>query len=517
MAHFNLGNALVRLGQPDEAIGCYRKTLDLRPDFLEAQNNLGNLLREQGRLEGAVACYRRVLDLRPNSPDVANNLGIALGEQGRLSEAVACYRRVLELRPDLPEAHNNLGHALERQGRLDEAIACFRGALHRRPDFPKALYNLGNTLAAQRRLDEAVVCYRKALQLSPDYTEACNNLGNVLREQGRLDDAVTWLRRAVALQPDFADAHGNLALALLAQGDWAAGWKEYEWRWQTPPMIGSRRGFAQPQWCGEPAAGLTLLVHAEQGLGDTLQFCRYASLAAARGLRVVVEAQKPLVRLLLSLDGVQAVVARGDGLPDFDLHCPMLSMPLALGTTPATIPPAPSYLRADAAEVASWRTRLAALGNRGPRIGLVWAGSPGLPSDRRRSIGPERLAPLLGVPGVHLFSLQKTGPAAPEAFPLTDFMDEVADFAATAALVANLDLVVSVDTAVAHLAAAMGRPVWLLDRFDPDWRWLAGGRDSPWYPTLRLFRQPHPGDWDSVLAEVVRDLRKLAAAAPVSQ
>jgi tetratricopeptide (TPR) repeat protein len=508
--HFNLGNALARRGRPDEAIGCYRRALDLSPDFLEAQNNLGNVLRELGRLDEAAACYRAVLDVRPDSPEVANNLGIVLDEQGRLDEAVACYRRVLALRPHLPEAHNNLGHALDRQGRLDEAIACFRGALGVRPDFPRAHYNLGNTLAAQRRLDEAVTCYDKALSLTPDYPEAHNNRGKVLREQGRLDEAVAALRRAVDLKPDFADAHGNLAIALLARGDWTAGWQEYEWRWKTPPMIKARRDFAQPQWRGQAAEGQTLLVHAEQGLGDTVQFCRYASLAAARGLRVVVEVQKPLVRLLRGLPGVDAVVGRGETLPDFDLHCPMLSMPLALGTTLATIPRTSAYLHADEAQVAAWRTRLATGTGQGPRIGLVWAGSAKLASDARRSVAPGRLAPLFGVPRLQFFSLQKAGPPAPGSFPLTDFMNEMEDFADTAALVTALDLVISVDTAVAHLAAALGKPVWLLDRFDPDWRWFAGQRNSPWYPTLRRYRQPHHGDWDSVLAEVVHDLRSLA-------
>ena len=332
----------------------------------------------------------------------------------------------------------------------------------------------------------------------------------MFREQGRLDDAVVCLRRAVELKPDFADAHGNLAIALLARGDWTEGWAEYEWRWQTPPMIMARREFAQPRWHGEAGSGQTLLVHAEQGLGNSLQFCRYAPLAAERGLRVVVEVQKPLARLLGSLPAIQGVVARGEALPHFDLHCPMLSLPRAFGTTTATIPGAPSYLHADSAKVAAWWTRLAALPRRGPRIGLAWAGSSKLRSDSRRSLAPDRLAPLFERPGAHFFSLQKDGPAAPTALPLTDFMNEMEDFADTAALVANLDLVISVDTAVAHLAAAIGKPVWMLDRFDPDWRWLAGRHGSPWYPTLRLYRQPRPGDWDGVVAAVAHDLISLA-------
>ena len=295
-------------------------------------------------------------------------------------------------------------------------------------------------------------------------------------------------------------------MARLAQGDMPAGWEEYEWRWKMTRLIKARRNFAQPQWRGEAAGGQTLLIHAEQGLGDTLQFCRYAKLAAARGLRVIMEVQQPLVRLLRGLPGVDLVMARGEELPAFDFHCPMLSMPLVVGTTITTIPSAASYLHADETEVAAWRTRLAAMANQGFRIGLVWAGAAMAGADRRRSLAPDRLAPLCDLSGLHFFSLQKGGPAAPARFLLTDFMHEIDDFADTAALIANLDLVISVDTAVAHLAAALGKPVWVLNRFDSCWRWLVGRRDSPWYPSLRLYRQQRPGDWTPVLAEIARDL-----------
>jgi TPR repeat/Glycosyltransferase family 9 (heptosyltransferase)/Tetratricopeptide repeat len=380
------------------------------------------------------------------------------------------------------------------------------------PDFPEGYNNLGTVFGEQARQPEAIACYRRAIDLQPDFPEAHNNLGTALRAQQRMDEAVASYRQAIGLHPDYAEAHSNLGMALLARGDMAAGWEEYEWRWKTPHTIKARRDFAQPQWRGEPAEGRTLLIHAEQGLGDTLQFCRYAPLAAAAGLRVILEVPRPLVRLVRGLRGVDRVVVRGEALPAFDLHCPMLSMPLALGTTVETIPGAVPYLHADAAQAAAWQARLGAMANPGPRIGLVWAGSSrshsptGAALDRRRSIAADRLAPLFEQPGPHFFSLQKDGPPAPAHFPLTDVMHEMGDFADTAALVANLDLMISVDTSVAHLAAALGKPVWLLDRFDPCWRWLIGRRDSPWYPTLRLYRQPHPGDWDSVLAEVARDL-----------
>jgi tetratricopeptide (TPR) repeat protein len=511
-AHNNLGSALQAQGGLDEAVACYRRALELRPDYLEAHNNLGSALQAQGWLDEAIICYRRALKLKPDLPDINSNLGLALKEQGRLDEAIACCRRALELRPNYPEAHNNLGAALQAQGRLEEAVTCYRRAIDFRPDFPIAHNNLGFVLREQARLDEAVICHRRAIELRPDYPEAYSNLGIALQNQGQLDEAMACHRRAVDLRPNFPEAHLNLAGMLLARGDMLAGWEEYEWRWKTSQMVKGHRSFAQPQWHGGATEGQTLLIHAEQGFGDTLQFCRYAPLAAGRRLRVIMEVQKPLVRLLRCLPGIDLVMGRGEALPPFDLHCPMLSMPLALGTTLATIPSAPSYLHADEARVEVWRKRLATIASQGSRVGLVWAGTAMAAADRRRSVAPGRLAPLFELSELQFFSLQKDGPPAPADFPLSDFMDEMDDFADTAALIANLDLVISVDTAIAHLAAALGRPVWMLDRFDPDWRWLVGRRDSPWYPTLRLYRQPRPGDWESVLAEVARDLHSFAEA-----
>jgi tetratricopeptide (TPR) repeat protein len=514
--HCNLGNALWRQGRLDEAIACYRSALLLNPDYPEALNNLGGAIKARGRLEEAVVCYRRAIDLKPDYSDAHSNLGNALREQGRLAESVACFERAVDLKPDDPEIHNKLGVAFLEQGRPDEAVASCRRAIELKADIPDVHYSLGNALLEQGGLDEAVLSYRRVLDLDPAYPEALNNLGVAVKQQGWLDEAVDCYRRAIDLRPAIPDVHYNLATALLARGDMALGWQEYEWRWKTPQMIKAHRSFAQPRWRGEAAAQQTLLIHAEQGLGDTLQFCRYAPLAAARWLRVIMQVPQPLVRLLRGLQGVDLVVADGDELPQFDFHCPMLSMPLAMRTTIATIPSAVSYLHAGSAQVMAWRTRLAGMANQGPRIGLAWAGNPRDDSpasaavDRRRSLASHRLAPLFDVAGLHFFSLQKDPPAAPADLPLTDFMAEMNDFADTAALVTNLDLVICVDTAVAHLAAALGKPVWLLNRFDSCWRWLTGRCDSPWYPALRLYRQPQPGDWDSVLTELARDLRSLA-------
>lgn len=546
--HNNLANMLRQTGHLDEAVACYRKAVQRNPHFLEAHGNLASVLLEQGNLEGAVTCYRTVLSLKQDCSFTHYQLGNALKQLGRLDEAAASFASAIGLRPDFSGAHNNLGNALRQLGRTDEAFACYSRALELAPGLPATCTNLGvalhdlgrledpaasyrraldidpsysdahNNLGAllqeQGQLPEAIACFSRSSAIQPDFPEAHNNLGAALRESGRLADAAASYRKAIQLKADFPDAHHNLALVLLAQGNMTEGWEEYEWRWETPQMAKARRNFTQPQWRGEAAEGKTLLVHAEQGFGDTIQFCRYASIAAARGLRVILEVQQPLLRLLRGLPGTDMVVARGARLPPFDLHCPMLSMPKALGTVIGTIPACQSYLQADGIECATWQGRLDALASKKFKIGLVWAGSAKQPTDRRRSLAPERLTAVLDVPGLHFFSLQKDGPAAASNLRLSNFMDGVEDFAATAALIANLDLVISVDTAVAHLAAALGKPVWLLDRFDPDWRWLSGRRDSPWYPSLRIYRQPHPGDWDAVIAEVVQDLGILVTAEP---
>jgi hypothetical protein len=387
------------------------------------------------------------------------------------------------------------------------------------PDLADAHNNLAVALCDLRRHAEAETCAREALRLRPDYADAHSNLGMVLFDLRRLLEAETSYREALRLEPDFPQAHMNLSSALLITGRFEEGWEEHEWRWKARHMAGGARGFSAPLWSGEVLGeGGVLLLHAEQGLGDTLQFCRYAPLAAARA-RVVLEVQAPLARLLSSLPGVSQVIARGEALPAFDAQAPLLSLPRAFGTTIETVPARVPYLAADPDQAAAWGRRLAALP--GLKVGLCWAGEPraGFPElaaiDARRSISLAALAPLAKVAGVSFVSLQKGAPAAQAADPpppmaLFDYTAELADFADTAALVENLDLVISVDTSVAHLAGAMARPVWLLNRFDTCWRWLLDRQDSPWYPTLRLFRQTTPGDWTSVIADLRQALHTLA-------
>ncbi len=364
----------------------------------------------------------------------------------------------------------------------------------------------------------SIAAHRRAIALKADFPEAYTNLGNALKGQGNIAAAIAACRQAIALNPDLPDAHHNLSLTLLLNGEFAEGWREYEWRWQTKQL--RPRGFAQPLWSGEAVDGRVLLLHAEQGYGDMIQFCRYVPLVAARG-RVVLEAPRALVRLFSGLAGVERIVVQGDPLPAFDLHCPLLSLPRAFATTLETIPGGVPYLGTDPAQVSAWRDRLAGLARL--RVGLVWAGEPRATDrirgavDRRRSISLGHFARLAGVGGIAFVSLQKGEAAAqtrspPPGLRLHDWTGELEDFADTAALIAALDLVISVDTAVVHLAGALGKPVWLLNRFDTDWRWLLDREDSPWYPTLRLFRQHRPGDWAGVLERVAAALRRPACS-----
>ncbi len=433
--------------------------------------------------------------------------------QQRHEDAIRHYATALALRPGYAEAHYNIGNALQALGRYDEAIAAYEKAAAIKPDYAEALNNLGNALQALNRHEEAIVRFEQALAVMPDYAEAHNNLGNSLQALNRHEQAIARHARALALQPDCIAAQWNEGLARLVIGDFKAGWKQYEGRWAVAGLGQRRREFAQPQWRGEFAlAGRTILLHAEQGLGDTLHFARYVPMVAALGAGIVLEAQNPLVPLLAGLPGVASIRAQGEALPTFDCHCPLLSLPLAFGTTFDTIPRNVPYLAAAPERIARWRSTIEEAA--APRIGVVWAGNPANVFDHRRTLPLRHLLPLLRTPGVKFFALQKDlRPGDLEllqAFPEVRLLgEELEDFTETAAVVSLLDLVITVDTAVAHLAGALGKKVWVLLPFSPDWRWLLAREDSPWYPSARLFRQPATSDWASVLAQVATALHQL--------
>jgi len=537
--------ALFRQGRHDDALAAIAAALALRPEHGAALYAEGTILLALHRWEAALARFDRALAAGEATADLLNDQAVALIALGRLDAGLAALDRAVMIKPDHAEAHNNRGTVLQRLGRLEAALECHRRALLARPPYPEALNDAGAILRLLGRADEALASHDAALALKPDDPSAHLNRGLALRALERPADAVqeftaaidampgfadAYVERAIALQkllrhrdalldcdraidvqPDHAGAHWTAATSSLALGDFRRGWREYEWRWPAGVVEPEQRAFAQPLWLGSTDLdGRTLLVRAEQGFGDILQFCRYVPMLAER-CRVVLEVPGGLVRLLCSMDQGGEIVAAGQSLPDFDLHCPLLSLPLAFGTTLATIPAQVPYLRAAPDLVERWRRRLSGLA--GLRVGLAWAGRS-KPFDR--SVPGDELAPLRAVDGVSFVSLQKrdagdaAAVAAVEGISLHDWTDELADFADTAALIEALDLVISIDTAAAHLAGALGKDVWLMNRFDGCWRWMLGRDDSPWYPTLRLLRQPTPGDWASVVRAVVADLAERA-------
>ena len=504
-------------GKLEEAIACYRNALSLKPDHYRAHANLGNALQEQGKLEEAVACHQRALSINPDFYAAHNNLGNVLKEQGKLEEAIACYRNALSLKPDYYKAHSNLGNALQEQGKLEEAVACHQRALSINPDFYVAHCNLGSVLQEQGKVEEAISCYCRALSINPDYSDAHNNLGSVLHDQGKLEEAIGCYLRALSLKPDFPLAHFNLSIIYLLKGNLKEGWEEYGHRFRKKDVARHfnlhHLSLFQQCWDGSEIRGKTLLLCAEQGLGDTLQFIRYVRMALEKCDKIIVACQEELIPLMNQINGIQQVVAEGRQLPDFDFYCPLLNLPSVFNTTLETVPAAIPYITNDPLKVLRWRERLQS-DSAGLKIGLCWAGSPTHKNDRNRSILLKMFSILGEMQNITFYSLQK-GRAAEQAnnppggMNLVDYTNDLNDFSDTAALIENLDLIISVDTSVAHLAGALGKPVWTLLPFMPDWRWLLDRADTPWYPTMRLFRQSSIGDWAEVIISIKNALEHI--------
>jgi tetratricopeptide (TPR) repeat protein len=490
-----------RLGQAE---ALYRQVLAQQPNHPDALHLLGVIASQSGRHDVALQLIGQAISIDPNRAEFHSNLGLALMEQRRLDEATAAYRRAIELKSDFAAAHNGLGSALAAGGRADEAIGRFTKAMALQPSLAEAPFNLANTYRQMGKYEEAVAWYVRALTARPGWRQAQNNLCNALCDQGRFDEAAKIYRASLAQRPDDPLAHWNVGLSLLRHGELEQAWPEYEWRRRTPELGLRPVSFTQPMWDGGDLRGQRILLHAEQGLGDTVQFIRYVPQVARRGGRIAVACQPELLALLKTMEGVEEWATPGQAWPQFDVHCPLPSLPAALRTTPATIPAIVPYLSADAEKSEQWALRLP---NGVRKIGLSWAGRPTHPHDRERSLQLERLAPLSG--SAWFCSLQKGESAAQAKSPpmeLTDWTRELNDMSDTAALIDQLDLVITVDTSVAHVAGALGKPVWVLLPFVPDWRWMLHRADSPWYPTMRLFRQPRPGDWQTPIGQIAEEL-----------
>lgn len=444
---------------------------------------------------------------------IADTLAIAIQhhQAGRLAQAEQLYRQILQQQPDRVEVLHRLAMLASQVGKYEKAIPFYQKVLALQPNFAEARFNLASALHNQDKIEEAIAHYQQGLTLNPNYPEVHVNLGAALKAQGRLEEAIARYQQAIALQPNSPKAHYNLALALLQQGDLSQGFTEYEWRWRFPHS--PPRPFSQPLWDGSNLQGRTILLHAEQGFGDTIQFIRYAPLLAQYSDRVIVECQAPLLPLLATVPGIDQLIVRGAALPRFDVHLPLLSLPHVLGTTLKTIPAPIPYLSPPESRQLSLETPPGTH----LQVGIVWAGSPKNPYNRHRSLDLTYFLTLFDIPGVAFYSLQKEAPAADFARlndykeRVQDLSDRLHDFADTAAVVAQLDLVITVDTSIAHLTGALGKPAWVLLSFDPDWRWLLGRDDSPWYPSIRLFRQDSLGNWQQVFARVAESLSALVA------
>jgi len=444
---------------------------------------------------------------------VHTNLGRAiLGAQGKLDDAAACFEQALALKPDDGDALYCLASVFRAQGKLDDAAAFYQRTLALRPNHAEAHYNLGNVLGEQGKLDDALECYERALALKPDYADAHTNLMITLRDQGRLDDAMACCQRALAFHPDSAGANFCDAYIRLLTGDFAGGWPKYEWRWLTQEV--KPHGLTLPLWDGKDLGGRTILLHCEQGLGDNIQCIRFARRVKEKGGTVLLSCPRSLARLFEDVAGIDGIFPDGRGLPEYDVQAPLMSLPGLFQTTLNTIPASVPYLQSDPARVTAWRDRLA--GYPGFKVGIVWRGSA--THDRHRLMTAAQFAGFLDIPGLAVISLQKDGTAEEMETlgrvpgPFLDAGPLQEDLSDAAAAVSNLDLVITVDTSVCHLAGALAAPVWTLIPFAPDWRWLLQREDSPWYPTMRLFRQPKIGDWQSVVERVRAELAERAKA-----
>ena len=510
------GDILADLKRYDEALAAYQRALAIRPDLEGAWVGRGNVFTQTGRYDEGLAAFERALSIKPDLEGGLLGRGNVLWNLKRHDEALAAYDKALSINPDLESAWLGRGNVFLSLNRFDEAFAGYEKALSIKPDLENAWVGRGNVCGKLKRHDEAIAAYDKALSINPDSKGAWLGRATVFSAQNRDTEALKCLNTVIELDPSYVQAHCTRSVVLLKLGEYADGWEEYEWRKKLPLLVGNRT-FSQPCLLDtEEIEGAKVFIYGEQGFGDQIHFCRYARLLADRGAKVILEAPKPLFQLFKSLDGVSQLIELGHSIPPFDYHCPLMSLRRFFRTTLENIPDKVPYLFADPAKVKAWASKLGAKSK--VRIGLVWSGGfrPDQPelwsANEKRNMPLAKLAPL-GNLDAAFYSLQKGDRAVSELKELLtngwrgpsiiDWTDELDDFSDTAALIENLDLVVSVDTSTAHLAGAMGKPVCLLNRFDTEWRWLP---NSPWYPTVKSYRQPEPGNWEQVVENLKVDL-----------
>lgn len=505
----NFARSQVAAGNLDQAAAAFERAAELEPKDCSLLNDWGVCLAKQGKLDRAIALFKRTLRNDAHWAAAHKNLIFALTQQRKPTEAEAAARTWIEIEPNCVDAINQLGILLAGNGRVTDAMDCWMRALKLAPADADANANLGLALAKLDRHEEAIAPLQQAVAARPGSVDFLCKLGSSFVDLHRYDQARSAFDRALAIQPDNAMARGKRALLALLTGDFATGWRDYEWRWKEKDFPHNRRYAHTPLWTGSDISGKTILLHSEQGLGDSIQFVRYAPLVAQRGAKVLLQCQPEVVSLLEKVEGVSEIVSDEQTPPRFDVQCPLMSLPLAFGTTVSTIPATVPYLTAEAAIVERWRPRLAAAGKR--KIGLVWAGRPTHRKDRARSIPLAAFTPLAALSDVQFFALQK-GPAESEArtppagMQLVSLGPDLNDFLDTAAVIKQLDLLISVDTAVVHLAGAMNKPVWTLLPSVNDFRWLRDRDDSPWYPSMRLWRQTTGGDWSNVIDRLAAEL-----------
>lgn len=495
------------------AIELFNRAIEQKPRNALAYLNRGNTLKAMGDVKEAIANYRQAIAISPEYAEAYVNLGIALQEIEQVDQALNCYRKALDLKPDFAEAFFALGNALQNCGQTEAAVISLQEATRLRPDFAAAYCNLGNLLKELSRFDEAVTIFSEAIRAQPDFAVAYCNLGNVQKEMQQFRLAIASYTQATALNPDFAEAHWNQSLVHLLLGEFEAAWPLFEWRWKAEKNNIRLPDFRKPLWLGEPVLlGKTILICWEQGFGDTIQFCRYASHVQALGAKVLLVVPPSLVPLLKTLDGVDQVLGPDEPISDFDYYCPLMSLPLAFHTTLQTIPGPKAYLHADESKSSLWAAKLPRTGRK--RVGIAWSGST---TNKSRSVPLAEL--ILHLPK-HLdyVCLQKDVTAVERDIlsnaNMCCFEQDVADFSDTAALCGLMDMVISIDTSAAHLAGALGKQTWVLLPQLPDWRWLLERADTPWYPSMRLYRQVQLGVWEPVLHRVARELAELFPPSP---